>query len=109
MVCKLWPEQKFKMKSWLFQKSRADNFRAIKLLRPRCTTRHHGDSLWLVSKNSDQNCRSYVNKKLLTDRRTDGRRGVKHNTTVWAYKNVTFIFDLDMTKEKVLPQGIHIM
>ena len=54
MVWKLWPEQKFKVKSWLFQKSRADNFRrqtAIKILRPRCITRHHGDSMWQVSKN----------------------------------------------------------
>ena len=47
MVLKLWPEQKFKVKSWLFQKSRVDNFRtqtATKILRPRCTTRHHENS-----------------------------------------------------------------
>ena len=30
VVWKLWPEQKFKMKSRLFHKSRADNFRAQK-------------------------------------------------------------------------------
>ena len=37
MVWKLWPEQKYKVKSWPFQKSRADNSRtqtAIKILRP---------------------------------------------------------------------------
>ena len=27
MVWKLWPEQKFKVRTWLFQKSRTDNFR----------------------------------------------------------------------------------
>ena len=27
MDWKLWPKQKFKVKSWLIQKSRADNFR----------------------------------------------------------------------------------
>ena len=81
MVWKLWPEQKFKVKSWLFQKSRGDNFRTqtvIKILRPKCTTRHHGDSLWQVSKNSDGNCRrSCTHRKLLadgwTDRQTEGQ------------------------------------
>ena len=76
MVWKLWHEQKFKVKSWRFQKSRGDNFRmqtVIKTLRPRCTTTHHGDSLRQVSKNSDGNCRrSCAHKKLLTD----GRPGV---------------------------------
>ena len=75
MVWKLWPEQKFKVKSWLFQISRADNFRtqtAIKIQRPRCTTRHYGDSLWRVSKNSNGNCRrSCAHKKLLTHGRMD--------------------------------------
>ena len=75
MAWKLWPEQKFKVKSWLFQKSGADNFRTqsvIKILRPRCTTRHHRDSLWQVSKNSGGNCgRSCAHKKLQTDGRTD--------------------------------------
>ena len=76
-VWKLWPGQKFKVKSVLFQKSGADNFRtqtAIQILRPRCTTRHQGDSLWQVSNNSDGNCRrSCTHKKLLTDGRTDGQ------------------------------------
>ena len=43
MVWKLWREQKLKVKSWLFQKSWADNFRtqtAIEILRPRCTQLH---------------------------------------------------------------------
>ena len=75
IVWKLWPGQKFKVKSVLFQKSGADNFRtqtAIQILRPRCTTRHQGDSLWEVSNNSDGNCRrSCAHKKLLTDGRTD--------------------------------------
>ena len=31
---------------------------AIQILRFTCTTRHHGDSLWQVSNNSDENCRS---------------------------------------------------
>ena len=77
IVWKLWPGQKFKVKSVLFQKSGADNFRtqtAIQILRPRCTTRHQGDSLWQVSNNSDGNCRrSCAHKKLLTDGRTDDR------------------------------------
>ena len=77
IVWKLWPGQKFKVKSVLFQKSGADNFRmqtAIQILRPRCTTRHQGYSLWQVSNNSDGNCRrSCAHKKLLTDRQTDGR------------------------------------
>ena len=79
IVWKLWPGQKFEVKSVLFQKSGADtcNFRtqtAIQILRPRCTTRHQGDSLWQVSNNSDGNCRrSCAHKKLLTDGRTDGR------------------------------------
>ena len=77
MVWKLWPEQKLKVKSWLFQKSRADNFRtqtAIKILKLRCTTRHQGDSLRKVSKNFDGNCRrSCTQRKLLTDGQTDGR------------------------------------
>ena len=75
IVWKLWPGQKFKVKSVLFQKSGADNFRtqtAIQILRPRCTTIHQGDSLWQVSNNSDGNCRrSCAHKKLLTDGRTD--------------------------------------
>ena len=75
IVWKLWPGQKFKVKSVLFQKSGADNFRtqtAIQILRPRCTTRHQGDSLWQVSNNYDGNCRrSCAHKKLLTDGRTD--------------------------------------
>ena len=53
MVWKLWREQKFKVKNWPVQKSRADNLRtqtAIKIPRPRCTTKHHGDSLWQVKK-----------------------------------------------------------
>ena len=72
MVWKLWPEQKFKVKSWSFQKSRADNFRsqtAIKILRPRCTTK-----TWrfiVVSKDSDGNCwRSCAHKN--ANGRTDG-------------------------------------
>ena len=39
------------MKSWCFQKSRADNFRtltAIQILRVRRKTRHHEDSMWKV-------------------------------------------------------------
>ena len=69
MVWKLQPEQKFKVKSWLIQKSRADHLRtqrAIQILRPRCTIRHHGYLLWQVSKNSNGNCRrSCTHKKLL--------------------------------------------
>ena len=45
---------------------------AIYILRPKCTTGHHGDSLWQVLKNFDGNCRrSYEHKKLLTDGWTD--------------------------------------
>ena len=77
IVWKLWPGQKFKVKSVLFQKSGADNFRtqtAIQILRPRCTTRHQRDSLWQVSNNSDGNYRrSCAHKKLLTDGQTDNR------------------------------------
>ena len=80
MVWKLWPEQKFKVNSWLFQKSWADNFRpqtVIQILGPWCTTRHHGDSLWEVSKISDGNSRrSCKHKKLLTDGQTDEQPGV---------------------------------
>ena len=79
MVWTLWPEQKFKVKSWLFQKSRADNFRmqtATKIIRPMCTTTHHRYSLWQVSKNSNGNCRrSCAHKKLLMDGQTDERLG----------------------------------
>ena len=70
IVWKLWPEQKFKVKSWLIQKSRADNYRRpteIQILRVTCTTRHHRDSFWKVSNNSEGNCTSCAHKKLLMD------------------------------------------
>ena len=75
IVWKVWPEQIFKVKSWVFQKSRADNFRmqtATQILRVTYRTRHQGDSLWLVSNNSNGNWRrTCAHMKLLTDRRTD--------------------------------------
>ena len=63
--------QQFKLKSCLFQKSRADNFSPN--LGATYTTRH-GDSLWKVQNNSGGKCRrSCAQKKLLTDGRTDVR------------------------------------
>ena len=70
-------EQKFKAKKdgyfrnqgWIILERKQNQ-----ILRPRCTTRHHGDSLCQVSNNSNGNCRrSCAHKKLLTDRQI-GRR-----------------------------------
>ena len=85
IVWKLWPGQKFKVKSVLSQKSGADNFRtqtAIQILRPRCTTRHQGDSLWqfqiipMETVGGVAHTRKNERTDERTDGRTDGRTGV---------------------------------
>ena len=75
MVQKLWPEQKFKLNSWLFKKSRADNFRtqaAIKIPKDPGAQRNTSWRFTVASlKNSNGNC-----SKLQTDRLMDGRTGL---------------------------------